>query len=437
MRLIRLLKKDLAQETKTWVSNGIISKEQADAICSHYGIDIHDQNSPFYGYSVLITLAYLFLGMAVITLIGANWEDIPRAVRMLGLVGFTLGINLYGLKKYKMGETNAAVGWFFLGGLFYGASIMLIAQIYHIGEHFPDGVFWWAIGVLPLALLLESVVLMILAGTLAFLWFFMESSLNFYPLLFPLFLAAFTWQLIRGKQSYVLFIGLIMGVVFWMEYTLAWYLNDYPGFYFGSENIIFGAGIFLALHGLAKWLMRRKHHNLIDYGTLLGIWTLRFGIILFFVLSFEEPWVELLKTAWKKPGLIFALAACLAAVAIGFAFKANKQLISTTFFSVLYLGSLAVLLVDKNTETALSFQVFDNVILLAMGIWLIVQGIKSSISHYFFLGIVTILLTGLLRYIDFVGDYVGATILFTVFAAILLSAAKYWKSQHDIPGDKK
>ena len=52
----------------------------------------------------------------------------------------------------------------------------------------------------------------------------------------------------------------------------------------------------------------------------------------------------------------------------------------------------------------------------------------------FFLGVLIILATGLLRYIDLVGDYIGATILFAVFAVILLSAAKFWKSQHSKSG---
>jgi hypothetical protein len=33
----------------------------------------------------------------------------------------------------------------------------------------------------------------------------------------------------------------------------------------------------------------------------------------------------------------------------------------------------------------------------------------------------------LLRYIDLVGDYIGAAILFAVFAVILLVSARYWK----------
>ena len=352
MRLIRLLKKDLVQETKTWVENGIISREQAQAICSHYGIDIRDQSSPFYGYSVLMMLAYLFIGLAVITMISANWEEIPRALRMFGLIGITLAVNLIGLQKMRHHDQKAATGWFFLGSLFYGASIMLIAQIYHIGEHYPDGVFWWALGVFPLAILLDSILLMILAGSLAFIWFFIEASINFYPAFFPIFLLILAWQIWRGKESFIIFLGLIMGLVFWAEYTLGWILNDAPGFYFGYENIIFATGCFLALHGFAKWLMHRRKNEFIDYGTLLGIWSLRFGIILFFVLSFDEPWRDLLRTQWRMPGLNLALAAMLAAIALIFADRANKQIIATLFFSALYTIGLEAVIEIKNETMA-------------------------------------------------------------------------------------
>ena len=204
MRLIRLLKNDLAKETIMWVAEKIISTEQAELICSRYGVDYHNQNKRSYGYFVLVALGYLFIGLALITLLSANWEDIPRAVRMLGLITLTLGINVFGIYKVKKEENAVAVGCFFLGGLFYGASIMLIAQIYHIGEHYPDGIFWWAIGVLPVAILMESTLLMILATILGFVWFFVESSLHFYPSVFPVFLVALAWHCFRVKQSNIL-----------------------------------------------------------------------------------------------------------------------------------------------------------------------------------------------------------------------------------------
>ena len=36
---------------------------------------------------------------------------------------------------------------------------------------------------------------------------------------------------------------------------------------------------------------------------------------------------------------------------------------------------------------------------------------------------------------DLIGDYVGASILFAILAAILLLAAKYWKNQHAKAGE--
>ena len=109
---------------------------------------------------------------------------------MSGLIALTLLCNGIGLFAWQRNKPGVTVLWFFLGGLMYGASIMLIAQIYHIGEHFPDGIFWWALGVLPLALLLRSNLIMALATALAYLWFFVEAGMGFYPLLFPLFLLA-------------------------------------------------------------------------------------------------------------------------------------------------------------------------------------------------------------------------------------------------------
>ena len=81
---------------------------------------------------------------------------------------------------------------------------------------------------------------------------------------------------------------------------------------------------------------------------------------------------------------------------------------------------------NLNVYTAL-FQVLDNVALVGTGIWLIVRGTAAGVSHYFFLGVATILLTAFLRYVDLIGDYIGGAVLFMAFAALLLGAARYWK----------
>ncbi len=430
MRLIRLLKNELAKEATDWVDKEIISAEQAEQICARYGIDFKNQSKRPLGYIVLISLGYLFIGLALITLLSANWDEIPRSTRMIGLVLLTLSVNLFALNKFKNGEKTSAIGYFFLGALFYGASIMLIAQIYHIEEHYPDGIFWWAMGVLPIALLLKSTLLMMLAMVLGFIWFFVEASLHYYPALFPVFLAASAWHIIRAKQSNILFLTFVAGLCFWAEYLLSWSLGNFQRFSFGADNISLVIGLFVLFHGCSRWLIGKKDTKLIDYGTLLSIWTLRFAIITLLVFSFKEPWQELITANWELPALTVALAICMSSLAMWLVYTTDKIIFSTAIFSAMYLVSIisAMLISDKSAGAI--FQFADNIVLVASGIWLIILGIQNAISHYFFLGVVVILVTGFLRYIDLFGDYIGATILFAVCAVILLSTAKFWKRQH-------
>ncbi|PIE45611.1 MAG: hypothetical protein CSA45_01775 [Gammaproteobacteria bacterium] len=445
MRLIRLLKNDLAKETTGWVEKHIISPEQAVQICAQYGIDYHNQNKRSYGYFILTILGFLFVGLALITIIGANWEDIPRPIRMIGLISLTLLVNLIGIHKVSQAENTAAIAIFFLGGLFYGASIMLIAQIYHIGEHYPDGVFWWAIGVFPLALLMRSSLLMLLATVLGYIWFFTESSLHFYPTLFPVFLIALAWHCFSVKQSSVLFLMLISGACFWLEYSLSWLLGDFQHFNAGIENIFAAIFIFIFLYGFATRLVGATNTTLKDYGTLLGVWVLRFTLLSLFIFSFREPWNGILSAEWQSPIVTLALAAFLAISAIWMTHRSKKALSIIVAVSLLFVAILLLVIFYpdmisySNTipyresmgyRLSTPLQLIDNIVLVLSGIGLIVQGVHHSITHYFFLGIITILLTAMLRYIDLIGNYIGAALLFAVFAAILLSAARFWKSHH-------
>lgn len=434
MRLIRLLKSDLAKESVEWVEKDIISPEQAAQICNLYGIDYYNQSKHSYGYYILVTLGYLFIGLASITLIGENWEDIPRAVRMLGVVSITLITNLLAWHQYNKDKINAAIGTFFLGGLFYGASIMLIAQIYHIGEHYPDGIFWWMLGILPLALLLESILLMLLATSLAYTWFFVESSLNFFPTFFLVFLLILGWFVFKQRRSLLLFILFVVGVGTFAEYVLSWLIEDNNRFNVTIENMALGAGIFMLFHGISKWLYNCKDHVLVDYGTVLGVWTLRFALVTMFILSFAEPWEGLIEARWSLPWLMVAICGVLSAVMLVLTYLAEKEIIFSSLLAIVFNAALLGVIFTADDDASVIFQVVDNIALVVTGIWLITNGIKNGVSYFLYLGIVTIFLTGLLRYIDLVNDYIGATILFMIFAAILLATAKFLKRSNTKQG---
>jgi hypothetical protein len=129
------------------------------------------------------------------------------------------------------------------------------------------------------------------------------------------------------------------------------------------------------------------------------------------------------------PVQIFCLSVMLCATGVFLAYKSGNSHYSTGFMGLLFLAGLFALMQVKGTEHAMTFQILDNVVLIGAGALLIVLGIQKSVSHYFYLGIFTILATGLLRYINFIGGYIGTAALFSIFAAILLVSARYWKSR--------
>ncbi|MEN8169735.1 MAG: DUF2157 domain-containing protein [Pseudomonadota bacterium] len=430
MRLIRLLKNDLARESAEWVDENIISTAQAEQISQRYGVDYHQAQSRSLGYMVLVGLAYLFIGLAVITLLGHNWDEIPRALRMGGLIIITLIVQALALRKQLAGQEGGATALFLLGNMLYGASIILIAQIYHLGEHMPDGIYWWALGSLPFALLLKNPWLMLQSLLLAVIWFMVESSMGFYPLTFPLFIIAALYVLRNGRQSMLLFLLSVVSIIGWFEYSMAELWRE-PGRYdFSVEHIALGAALFIFAHSVSQWLAHLPSPTARDYGALLSVWCLRFALVFMLVMSFELPWEGLLTAQWRHSEQMIALLLPLLGGALFLAYR-NGRLQPTITFVGYFLLILTFVMVSEAKDDAVTLQVVDNIALVAAGGWLIIRGIHHGISHYFFLGVATILITALLRYIDLIGNYLGAAALFIVFALLLLGAARYWKMLHN------
>lgn len=429
MRLIRLLKNDLAKEISGWVEKDLISAEQARSICRLYDVDYDSIQNYSLGYRLLIGLGYLFIGLAVITLLGANWDEIPRALRMGGLLLLTLMTHGLAFKSYLAGRTSSAVGLFLLGNLFYGASIILISQIYHLGEHMPDGVFWWALGSLPFGVLLKNSWLTLFSILLATLWFVLEFGMGFFPALFPLFIVAALYVLYTGPSSSLLFLTTVASIGLWIEAVLsAVWAGDSYDYTIHMEHLLVSVALFVWAYAVSGWLYAQGSHKAKDYGVLLSLWALRFGLIALFVLSFEDPWETLIESDWDQQTSMWLCVIALLAASLWFAWQGRilQFLLPVAVFASL---SMIAVVATEDSSAAVYFQIAYNIALICTGIGLIVRGIHQSISHYFFLGVASILVTAFMRYIDLIGDYIGGAIMFMVLAAVLLGAARYWKTQ--------
>ena len=330
MRLIRLFKKDLAKEASTWVDNQLITVDQARAICRHYDIDYDEIRSGSATYQVLIVLGFLFVGLSLITLIAGNWETIPRAVRMGGLLLLTAGTHSLALRMHQSGRVPAAIGLFFLGNLFYGSSIILIAQIYHLGENMADGVFLWAFGTLPFAVLLCNTWLMSFSGLLALVWWFVEFQTGFlapvfFAAAFPVFLLAMIFVLARAQASTLLFLMFVISLGLWFETLLSLVWTDGRGrLEFSAEQALVGLALFILAYASSYWLHSKEAAKAKDYGVVLSLWSLRFALLSMLVLSYLAPWERLLGADWSHQTSMWIIVAAVLGLALWIGWKSGR-----------------------------------------------------------------------------------------------------------------
>jgi len=165
--------KRLRRELPVWVERGWVTPGGDSAILEH----VVAQGSGFgflaYAFSIL---GVLLLGSGIITYFAANWALMPKIIKLVILFGgmwAAYGIAAYLLRRGDSPHLGQAI--LLLGVMLFGANIMLIAQIYHIDSHYPDGVLSWSAGALLAAYLLRSQPAMIAALGLGVLWTGMET----------------------------------------------------------------------------------------------------------------------------------------------------------------------------------------------------------------------------------------------------------------------
>jgi len=431
VRLIRLLKKDLAREIGGWVDKDLLSADQARAICHEYDIEFDAVRDDSGGYRLLVYLAYLFGGLALITILGANWEQIPRGLRMGGLIALTTLLHVIGIIRYRADQYASANGFFLLGNLVYGAAIILIAQIYHLGEHMPDGVFWWALGSLPFAILTRSPMLTLFSCVLAVVWFWIEFTLGYFPALYPVFIAGGIYVLYYARTSYLLFLTVVGGIGLWLEslVTHGFGVQRYA-FDIGLEHFVVAAALAILGYSVAEWMYSKNTVRSKDYATILSLWSLRLGLLILFVLSFSDPWREIMRNNWVYGQSMLMVAVPMLLLAVGFGYAASKLRIVLPVVVVSSGVLLAVVFLGQRDHSVF-YQVMVNLCLIVTGVLLIVRGTRSDTSHYYFMGVGTIVITALLRYVDLIGDFIGGAVLFAVMAVIMLAAARFWRARNE------
>ena len=139
----------LQKELPDWVARGWATPENQSAILAHVEAQAATQTRmvPI----ALAVLGVLTFGAGVITFFAANWDAMAKVLKLAVLFGgmwLAYGLGGYGLAAKTGGARVLGQALTLLGVVLFGANIMLIAQIYHIDSHYPNGVLLWALGAL-------------------------------------------------------------------------------------------------------------------------------------------------------------------------------------------------------------------------------------------------------------------------------------------------
>lgn len=154
----------LPHEVEGWQQEKLITQAQAKAILARYGLAEPEARRSRLAL-VLAFLGATLVGIGVIVFLAANWQGIPQWTKLALIfaavaAAYHLGYWLRYQRQVYRGTGRAVL---FLGALLYGAAIFLIAQGLHINAHQPGLLLLWALGVLPMAYLLRSQAMIVLA----------------------------------------------------------------------------------------------------------------------------------------------------------------------------------------------------------------------------------------------------------------------------------
>ena len=161
------LDRQIRQEIRQWQQEGLITDEQADALRLRYP----EGEAREWSRIVPMAAGAVIFGLGIILFFAYNWEGMHRFVK-LGFIAIGL-VGLHGAGAYFGGRNaNPALrdSLHLAGTMFFGAGIWLVAQIYHIDEHYPNAFLIWSVAALAVAWTLPSMSHGLLAVALGTWW---------------------------------------------------------------------------------------------------------------------------------------------------------------------------------------------------------------------------------------------------------------------------
>lgn len=157
----------LRQEARQWQAEGLIDVQVYKKLAQRYQFEELDETDQNRFVTVLLGLGSVLLGLAVVTLVAANWQGWSRSRQIITLISALIGTNTAGFylwqSRQQSWQTFLGKGLLLLGALLLGANLALMSQMFHLSGAVYQLYLLWGVGVLVMASGLRLTFLGILA----------------------------------------------------------------------------------------------------------------------------------------------------------------------------------------------------------------------------------------------------------------------------------
>jgi uncharacterized membrane protein len=405
----------LTDEAARWVQQGVITEEQSKAILSLYPAPASGGRDR----TILIftILGSLLVAAGVILFFAANWPRIPAMAKvgaLLAAVAGCYGVGYY-LQFRRTDYPRLGHSIIFLGALLYGASIWLIAQIFHLETNFAVGFLYWGLGVLPLAWAISSLPILYLAtGTLIIWTIGRQTGALTYNALFPLLMAVAVLPLTRRLRSAMAEAGVLGGIFIWffvgaMTHGSATRINA-EALIIGPLLMLYGSALLAA--GVARLGDPRAYLGLGGVMALAGSYALTFNYYLPTGVSMPALWAE---PAFTAGGAALLIAAAAAGAVLCLRKGESGRLVLAPLVLVPALaGALAYL------PAEVPRMILFNVLLFTGTVGFIVMGVRQRSELLVNVGLGAFIIHMLTRYFDLFFSAMNKSLFFVVGGILLL-----------------
>lgn len=269
----------LQGQLQSWVRAGVIDTACAESIGRLYP-DPQSKTSRPWAMLVFSGIGSVVIGLGIILLFAYNWHEMSKLAKLAVIFGSLILAHLIGINFFVRSDRFKGLGEAItvLGTMLFGAGIWLIAQIYHIEEHFPNAFLFWGAGALLMAWTMPSVIQAVLAAVLLTIWTATESVAfdTAVPYVFVFLLSLF--PLAYKKHNGLLVSVLLLAVGFSTLFVVSAIEGD----------MVFYALLSLSVLYTAIGLIHQKPGKFEKFGQIYWFWGQASYFLILFILGFTE-----------------------------------------------------------------------------------------------------------------------------------------------------